>query len=424
MRNVDDPGVGVFNLIRTENSFRRMWFGQCVSEVGDWFHLIALISMLPKEGTATFALAGLFLVRHLSTLVFTPLAAVVADRFHRGTVMIVTDLLRALVALSFISVRGPEDLGKIYFLSFLMELLSGIFEPARGAAVPQVVPPSKLYDANILGSATWSGMLSIGAFLGGVVTSHFGRNASFAINAASYLLSALFIAAARVPALPAREATAEGPSFKNDISDAIRYLRTHPAQASVLSVKAGAMITGGMLVLVGVFAERVFLAGTRAAFLTGLFFAARGVGALIGPFIIQRMFSRDIRGLRGAISIVYLVTLTAFAGFALSPNVPLAMFALVVAYSGTSTAWVNSTQLLQLTVPNRLLGRVLSVELALLTLGLSFSNLTVTTLLATYAWTPRHAGLALAAMFVIPLVTWRILSARFGPTLDREAIAQ
>ena len=144
---------------------------------------------------------------------------------------------------------------------------------------------------------------------------------------------------------------------------------------------------------------------------------------MIGPFVIQRMFSRDIRGLRGAISIVYLVTLTAFAAFALSPNVPLAMLALVVAYSGTSTAWVNSTQLLQLTVPNRLLGRVLSVELALLTLGLSFSNLTVTTLLATYAWTPRHAGLALAAMFVIPLVTWRILSASFGPTLDREAVA-
>lgn len=401
-----------------------MWFGQCVSEIGDWFHLIALISMLPKEGTATFALAGLFLVRHLSTLLFTPLAAVIADRFHRGTAMIVTDLLRALVALSFMSIRGPEDLAKIYGLSFLMELLSGIFEPARGAAIPQVVPTSKLYDANILGSATWSGMLSIGAFLGGVVTTHFGRNASFAVNAASYFLSAAFIASARVPSLPVAEVTTRSRSFLNDITDAVGYLRTHPAQASLLSVKAGAMITGGMLVLVGVFAERVFMAGSRAAFLTGLFFAARGLGALIGPFVIQRMFSSDVRGLRRAISVVYLVTLTAFAAFALSPNVPCAMFALVVAYSGTSTAWVNSTQLLQLTVPNRLLGRVLSVELALLTLGLSFSNLTVTTLLATYAWTPRHAALALSAMFVLPLAGWRVLSTRFGATLDREAAAQ
>jgi len=416
--------VSVVGLIRSERSFRHLWFGQCVSEAGDWFHLIALISLLPKEGKATFALAALFLVRHLSTLLFTPLSAVIADRFDRGRVMIVTDVLRALVALSFITITGPNDYPRIYGLSFLLELLSGVFEPARGAAVPQVVPPSKLFDANVLGSATWSGMLSVGAFLGGLITTWFGRNASFAVNAGSYLASAVFIALARVPPLPLADPdkTSETKrTVSSDLGEAIRYLRTHPAQGSVLSVKAGAMFTGGMLVLIGVFAERVFFAGPNSAFLTGLFFAARGCGALLGPFVIMRFFPSDPRGLRRAIGWAYFITLAAFVGFSLSPSPTLAMIALVVAYSGTSTAWVNSTQLLQLTVPNHILGRVLSVELALLTIGLSTSNLTVSTLIASFAWSPRHASLFLAAMFLIPLLSWRILSVRFGGTLDREA---
>lgn len=416
--------MSVVGLIRSEKSFRRLWFGQCVSEAGDWFHLIALISLLPKEGKATFALAALFLVRHLSTLLFTPISAVIADRFNRGRVMIATDVLRALVALSFITISGPSDYLRIYGLSFLLELLSGVFEPARGAAVPQVVPAGKLFDANVLGSATWSAMLSVGAFLGGVVTTWFGRNASFAVNAASYLASAAFIALARVPPLPTSDPdkTSETKrTVSSDLGDAVRYLRTHSAQASVLLVKAGAMFTGGMLVLIGVFAERVFSAGNNSAFLTGLFFAARGCGALLGPFVIMRMFSSDSKGLRRAIGWAYVVTLVAFVGFALSPSPVIAMFALVIAYSGTSTAWVNSTQLLQLTVPNHMLGRVLSVELALLTIGLSTSNLAVSTLLASFAWPPRYAGLFLAGMFIVPLVGWRVLSARFGATLDREA---
>ena len=141
--------MGYRELLRTQPAFRRLWLGQVVSEIGDWLQFVALVGLFPTRGAAAERLAGLFIVRLLPSILWAPLAGVVADRFARGRVMVACDLGRAAVVLAYLAVRGPEDTGWIYALMFVQESLTAFFEPARAASLPQVVPPRALLAAPV-----------------------------------------------------------------------------------------------------------------------------------------------------------------------------------------------------------------------------------------------------------------------------------
>jgi len=94
--------IGYGQLVRKNTNFRNLWFGQIISLLGDWFNLIAsasLIGMLTQSGVAV---GGLFVVRMLAPFIVSPLAGVVADRYNRKTILILTDITRALTVLGFL----------------------------------------------------------------------------------------------------------------------------------------------------------------------------------------------------------------------------------------------------------------------------------------------------------------------------------
>jgi MFS family permease len=250
--------LGVVELVRTEQAFRRLWLSQVVSELGDWFQFVAISTLFPtKEGGAA-VIAGLIIGRHIVATLMSPIAGVVADRYNRGRVMIVADLSRAVITLGFLLVRGPKDIVLVFVLSLLLEAFSTLFEPARGAAIPQVVPTSGLYAANALGGATWSAMLGIGAMAGGATAALIGVKTAFVVNAASFLLSAVFVVLAKVPNLPRNEASEDAKNGDaGGMREGIRWLGSHPAQRSLLTLKAGALFSGGVFVLITVFADEL-----------------------------------------------------------------------------------------------------------------------------------------------------------------------
>lgn len=386
-----------------------LWLGQVVSELGDWFYMVALMTLFPTRGEGAALVAGLFVSRFVFATLMMPIAGVIADRYPRGGVMIATDLARAVLVTGFLFVRGvaPDPSGRgpdvvsIFVLSLLLEGLSAVFEPARGAAIPQVVPEPKLFAANALGSATWSAMLGVGALLGGYTASFLGRRAAFAVDAASFVASALFVAAARVPARADLESERRHPL--REAREGLAWLRAHPAQRSLLVLKPGALLTGGFFVLITVFADQVFT-GDNAVTM-GLLFGARGVGALAMPFVLHRFFGGDVRGVARTISFCFPLAILCFAAFSRAPTVPLAGAALCFAYGGTATVWVGSTQLLQVTVPNRVLGRVLSAELGFVTITVALAGTAVGACLRQGA-SPRVVALGLAASLAIPFVAW------------------
>src|ERR671912_85819 len=174
--------VGYIDLLRRNRSFRQLWLGQVVSQMGDWFNTIALYTIILKL-TGSGRDVGLLLVaRFIPSFLFGPIAGVIADRFSRQRIMIVSDLLRAVVVLGFLFVRRADQLWILYVLTVLQLGLSTFFEPAKTAAIPPVVEDRELVAANAISSVTWSVMLTIGAALGGIVTGWFGTDVAFILD--------------------------------------------------------------------------------------------------------------------------------------------------------------------------------------------------------------------------------------------------
>jgi MFS family permease len=415
--------VGVVDLVRSERSFRNLWLSQVVSELGDWFQIVAVTSIFPTRGGGSAIVAGLIVARHLVAMVWSPFAGVIADRHNRGTVMIVADLVRVCIALGFLLVRGPGDVVLVFALSLILEAFSMLFEPAKGAAIPQVLPASKLYAANALSGATWSAMLALGAMTGGAVASLVGMRMAFVVNAISFAASAVFVARARVPDLVSSERGVAGGA---SMGAGLAYLRDHPPQRSLLVLKAGALFSGGVFVLVAVFADQLFGDPSsvfgKQGILMGMMLAGRGLGALVMPFAFERVTGSSVRGVARALLLAFPLPIVFFSAFSQAPVVGVAAVALFFAHGGTSMIWVGSSQLLQVTVPNRVLGRVLSVDLALVTLAVAVVNAAIATALRAGV-PPRAVALGLAVAFALPYAAWIRAYRRHLPALEHAAAA-
>jgi MFS family permease len=420
--------MSYLELLRTQPSFRRLWLGQLVSELGDWLQLIALVGLFPTEGEATLALSGIFIVRLLPSIVWAPLVGVVADRFPRGRVMVACDLGRAVIVLSYLFIRGPEDVVWIYALMFAQESLTALFEPARAAALPQVVPPKALLAANSLSSMTWSSMLAIGSALGGLIAGTIGARAAFIANGVSFLASALLIGGIGIPRV-VRDAASAAAHARDTfglfaLREGIAYLRSHRPQAAAALVKGLWGMSGGIVFLFSIYAGAVFSAGGAApARATGLLYAGRGVGALVGPLVTQRLWGESSRSLRRSIQVGFPLAAVAYVAFSFAPNAVIGALLLVCAHAGGSACWVSSTQLLQISVPNGLQGRVFAVELCALTFTMALSNAFAGVALGRDVMGLRAVTFVIAGAAAVSALIWALTMRRLGRRLDAAAVA-
>jgi MFS family permease len=396
------PSVGYLALLRRNRPFRRLWYGQIVSQLGDWFASIALYTLILRL-TGSGQAVGLLLVAELlpATLI-GPWAGVLVDRLPRKAVMIAADVGRAALVLLFLLVRDAGDIWIVYVASAGKVILTSFFEPARSAVIPAVTGRDELVAANAISGATWSAMLAIGAALGGLVTGTLGTDAAIMIDAASFLLSAVIIW--RIPLREEHlEVRAAQPADvpEQGLAEGLRYLAARRDVALYSATKALWSLGGGILVLLTLFGRQVFPVGTDGALSIGLLYAARGVGAAIGPLLAQRLFGSSQLVLRRALGPAVLLTGVGYLLAGAAPSLWLAALAVLLAHMGGSAQWVFSTVLLQLNVPNRLLGRIFAIELALLTLTTAASSY-ITGVASDYGVSPQALAGGLALVFVAP----------------------
>ena len=401
--------VGYIDLLRRNRSFRQLWLGQVVSQMGDWFDTIALYTIILNL-TGSGRDVGLLLVaRFLPSFLFGPISGVVADRFSRRTIMIVSDVLRAVVVLGFLFVRRADQLWIVYVLTVFQLGLSTFFEPAKTAAIPSIVEDRELVAANAISSVTWSVMLTLGAAIGGVITGWFGTDVAFILDALSYLLSAALIASIRVPKRQKRERQRISLGRLlgiNETVEGVRYVRNRPRVLALLLVKPAWGLGGGILTLLAVFGERIFPVGKNAATGIGVLFAARGIGTAVGPIVARRIAGEGKKRMENSIGIAFLIGGAFYIAFGASTSFILALFVLGIAHTGGSILWVFSTVLLQRTVVDSFRGRVFAAELALLTLTMAASNYVTGELLDRFRISPRIVTMGIGTFFLLPGIIW------------------
>src|SRR5687768_1541971 len=408
MKPISQP-VSYIDLLRRNRSFRQLWLGQVVSQMGDWFNTIALYTII-LQLTGSGRDVGLLLVaRFVPSFLFGPISGVVADRFSRQWIMIWSDLLRALVVLGFLFVRRADQLWILYVLTVLQLGLSTFFEPAKTAAIPSIVEDRELVAANAISSVTWSAMLTLGAAIGGLMTSCFGTDVAFVLDAATYLLSATLIASIRLPKRKKRERQKLSLGRILGITETvegIRYVKDRPRVLALLLVKPAWGLGGGILTLLAVFGERIFPVGKNAATGIGVLFAARGIGTAVGPIVARRISGEGKRRMQNSIGIAFLIGGVFYMAFGAATSFVLALIALGLAHTGGSILWVFSTVLLQRGVEDNFRGRVFAAELALLTLTMALSNYATGELLDRFGLSPRIVAIGIGAFFLLPGLAW------------------
>src|SRR6185295_3077900 len=132
-------------------------------------------------------------------------------------------------------------------------------------------------------------------------------------------------------------------------------------------VKSGIGMSAGILLLMNIFADRVFPIDGRPELTIGILYAARGIGTALGPFIGRAFTAYHEPSMRRIIGIGLFESALFWILFAFAPSLPVATILLLLAHLGTSAGWVFSTILLQMKVPDEFRGRVFSAELALFT---------------------------------------------------------
>jgi MFS family permease len=358
-------------LLRRNRDFRLLYTGTLISLGGDWFLTVALLDLvLQLTGSATLA-SLMLLCQSLPIFIFTPIAGHVVDRVDRRKLMVLVDVARFGACLIPLLARTPATLPFAYIGVIAISIGSAYFEPASQAALPNIVDEEELGPANVLMGSTWGTMLAVGAAIGGVVTMRFGRDVSFVVDAISFLVSAGILWMMRARFNEQREHH-DAPPLVESVRETARYARANPRVLALLIVKGGHGLGMGVVALLSVYGKEVFRAG---AFGIGMLFAARGIGALLGPFVVRAIARGDDEWQYRTVGPSILLFGLCYMILGFSTTLWAGAIAILIAHIGGGAQWQTSTFGLQRETPDWIRGRVFAADWGFATLTTAISSL-------------------------------------------------
>ncbi|CAN5457587.1 MFS transporter [soil metagenome] len=386
----------VAGLLRRNPDFARLYLALLLAFAADWFATVALVGLVLEITDSTTAAALILVLQSAPFLLATPLAGLLADRIERRGLLMAANVGRAVVCVALLLARDEASLPIAFVVVALLSFGAAFFEPTVSASLPNLVEPEDLPTANALLGAAWGTMVAVGAAIGGLVAASLGRDATFIVYPFLFLASAWLIRGVRRPMrAPFGGSDAEAvplglQGMRSTLTETATLARASRSVAALLLTKTTFGVGTGIIGMLAITSDQLYGSGELGV---GILFAARGLGALVGPFAARSYATLDqVRVIRG-ISISFGVFLAGYVLLPLAPGVLLAGVFVFVAHLGGGAQWMLSSFGLQRAAPDRVRGRVMSVDFGLVMLTSSIS-----TILA--AWLAGVVG-PVAAMYVM-----------------------
>jgi len=369
-----------------------MWVGQTVSELGDHFNNIAVLSLVIATTGSGAAVAAVMLARAIPAVIAGPVAGVALDRYDRRRIMVGSDLARAALALAFLFALPQGRSWLALPLSAALMFASPFFTSGRAAILPAIASPAELHAANSLTQTTQWATQALGALAAGLFVARYGYAWAFLANSASFLFSAAVIMGLR---------TGGGASFRaanrpagamrpwREYREGLAYIGATPLALGITMLSAGWALGGGAAqVLFTIFGDQVFHRGAAGV---GAMNGAAGLGLLLGG-VTGHVAGRRLsfRAYKHAVWLCYLVHGGTFIAFSVAGEYWAALLLLAVSRIGMAAVSVlNYSQLLQRT-PDEFRGRVFAtmetVRWPVMTLSMAAAGA------ASGVWSPRAIG--------------------------------
>ena len=392
-------GLRVYRELLRNRPLGRLLVGEFISGIGDWLYIVAIFVVIYRD-SGDAALVGAFGGIRLLPYVFLSVpAGVLADRFDRRLVLLVSDLFRGglMVAMAFL-VETNGSVGLIAALAILAACGSTFFYPAMGAYVPALAKDERqIGPANSAVASIQNVSFILGPAIGGLVLALGNVTAAFVINAVTFVIVAVVLwtlppshakrepeptsEAAEAHAGPEPAADGEvrpaGPASKPPSVRRFMGVALMPAAGLLVVQLIGGFLGGGYQVITVILAIDVLGAGEQA---NGYLNAAIGIGGLLGAILAGALVLRRHLGMPMVVGAV--VTGVGTVALGAATNLPFALITIGIGSAGAMILDVVSTTIFQQLVPDAMRGRAFGILMTLGTLTAAVGAFILPTALA------------------------------------------
>ena len=358
----------MFRALRNP-AYRIYWIGNFVSQLGNWVQMVARPWLVYEITHSTAALGFIAFLNAIPLLFLSLFGGVLADRSDRRKLIVVTQILYMVLAfiLAFLVWTRAVQVWHVAVLSLLGGIITAFDLPARQAMVTDMVGKEDLMNAIAMNSTAFNSARILGPTVAGLLVEYVGMASCFLINGLSFLAVIFPLLRIQFHQHPPEK---EGSVWQN-MREGLAYMASQPRLMAIISVVTmGSLFALPYGTLLPAFAKEVF--GTNAAGL-GALFACSGIGALAGALLLARLSNSETK--TSTVMIAAFGLCFALVGFSYARSLPVAMFFLgLIGLAATSQNATTHT-FVQMMVPDRLRGRVMSAFMMIFQGFMPFGNL-------------------------------------------------
>lgn len=349
--------LGVRTTLRAlkHRNFQLFFSGQFVSLCGTWMQSVALDWLVYRLTGSALLMSLVAFAGQIPVLLLSPVAGIVADRRNRQYTVIATQTASMLVALilAALTLLKVVKVWEIVILATSLGIVNAFDVPARQSFIIEMVGREDLLNAIALNSSMYNAARVIGPAIAGIVIAGVGEGWCFFGNGVSYIAVIIGLFMMRVAP---RELQRGGSAVEN-IVEGFRFAQhTAPIRSLLLMVGLVSMTTMPVMVLMPIFADRILHGGARGL---GWLVGSAGIGALLGGLTLAS--KRDVKGLGSWVWLAAAGVGVASIFFAASQHFWLSVAFLLPAGYAMMVQMGSCNTLIQVMVPDRLRGRVMSV---------------------------------------------------------------
>jgi MFS family permease len=345
----------LFRALRYRH-YRLFVGGQGISLIGTWMQSVAMSWLVYRMTDSALALGIVAFTAQIPVCLLAPLAGVLADRWNRHRILVVTQILAMIqaLALAFLVLSGLVAVWHIVALSLLLGLIGAFDIPSRQSFVVEMVERKEdLGNAIALNSFLFNAARIIGPSIGGLLIAAVGEGVCFLVNGVSYIA---VIAALLAMEVRPKEVRTEPKHILHEMKEGVVYaLSFMPIRNILLLIGAVSLLAMPYAVLMPVFAKDV-LHGTSST--QGFLVAGVGAGALIGAIYLASRPS--VVGLGKIIALATSMVGIGLISFSFSRTLWLSLVLMVWAGFGIMVMMASCNTILQTIVDDDKRGRVMS----------------------------------------------------------------
>ncbi|MFC8588258.1 MFS transporter [Streptomyces sp. NPDC057217] len=338
--------------LRTSADYRRLWFGNTVSWVGQGMTALAISLQVYDITGSPFSVGLVGLFSLVPLVVFGLYGGAIADTVDRRKLGLASATGSAVlsIALAGAAFAGFHRVWFLYAIVALQAVCAALNSPARSAMIPRLLPPEQLRAANALNSMVMTFGTLVGPSLGGLIVGLAGYQTAYLVDAVAFTAS--LYAMWRLPSmLPDRKGTERA-----SVLDGLRFLATRPNLRMTFFSDFCAMILAHPRALFPAVAVLWYGGDAKT---TGLLVAAPAFGALLGGVLSG--WQGRIRHHGQAILIAVACWGTAIAVFGLTRNLWLGLLFLALAGYSDTVSMIFRNTMMQVAAPDEMRGRLQGV---------------------------------------------------------------